>query len=236
MYVLTAADFADTGQWRLILKIRPDGLEACLENTLHKEIEPQPLCKVEWASDYGSVCKKIEETVYNNPRLLDDFATRVILYEARTLFIPKDIAEATAGSEEELYKKIYDAEAPDIMSDTNEEITAVWSAPPGVKSFLLRTFPGARITCNLMDNLRELKKKINEDPLERDKGLGENRITLMEDIREKDVDLILMQGTQLLSAATHNYQTDEDINKLENSLLAAYDLGREDLEIYRQNK
>ena len=48
MYQLTAADFADTGQWRLLLKIGVTGLEAYLENTLHPGIEPQLFCNAKW--------------------------------------------------------------------------------------------------------------------------------------------------------------------------------------------
>ena len=158
MYTLTAADFADTGQWRLFLKIGIKGLEGYLENTEHPEIGPQPLCNVEWELNRDKLRQNIEDAVYGNPRLLDDFATRVILYDPRTLFIPTAVADEAVGAEEELYKKVYAAENADIMTDRDRDLTAAWSLAPGVKSFLMRTFPGARITCNLMDSVRELRK------------------------------------------------------------------------------
>ncbi len=37
---LTAADFADTGQWRLIVRIYRGGISAHLENTLHEGLSP----------------------------------------------------------------------------------------------------------------------------------------------------------------------------------------------------
>ena len=209
MYTLTAADFADTGQWRLLLKIGVTGLEALLENTLHPEIEPQALCTAKWDLNKDMLRKNIEDAVYNNPRLLDDFATKIILYDPRTLFIPTEIAEETAGAEEELYKKVYTAEEPDIMTDFDKDLTAAWSLAPGVKSFLMRTFPGARITCNLMELVRNLRKK-NEG------------LTLYALARDGEVDIILLDGENLISASTHEWNHTDDIAYLALNLLEVY--------------
>ena len=209
MYQLTAADFADTGQWRLLLKIGVTGLEAFLENTLHPEIEPQPLCTAQWELNRDRLRKNIEEAVYSNPRLLDDFATRIILYDPRTLFIPTVLAEESAGAEEEIYKKVFTAEEQDIMTDFDRDITAAWSLAPGVKSFLLRTFPGARITCNLMERVRNLRKK-NEG------------LSLFVLARKGETDIILLEGSNLISASTHEWNHSDDIAYLVLNLLDVY--------------
>lgn len=209
MYQLTAADFADTGQWRLLLKIGVTGLEAFLENTLHPEIEPQPLCNVTWDLNRDMLKKNIEDAVYSNPRLLDDFATRVILYDPCTLFIPSEIAEERAGAEEELYKKVYTAEDADIMTDFDRDITAAWSLAPGIKSFLTRTFPGARITCNLMEKVRNLRKD-NSD------------LSLHVFARKGETDVILLDGKKLISASTHEWSHLDDIAYLALNLLDVY--------------
>ena len=209
MYTLTAADFADTGQWRLLLKIGVTGLEALLENTLHPEIEPQPLCMAKWDLNKDMLRKNIEEAVYNNPRLLDDFATKIILFDPRTLFIPTEIAEESAGNEEELYKKVYTAEEADIMIDFDKDITAAWSLAPGIKSFLMRTFPGARITCNLMELVRNLRKN--------NQGL-----TLYAFSRTGETDIILLDDDNLISASTHEWHHVDDIAYLAINLLDVY--------------
>lgn len=209
VYTLTAADFADTGQWRLLLKIGVTGLEAFLENTLHPEIEPQTLCTAKWEFNKDKLRENIENAVYNNPRLLDDFATRIILYDPRSLFIPTEIAEESAGAEEELYKKVYTAEDADIMTDFDRDLTAVWSLAPGVKSFLMRTFPGARITCNLMELVRNLRKS--------NQGL-----TLYAIARDEEADIILMNGSDLISASTHEWHHVDDIAYLVMNLLDVY--------------
>lgn len=209
MYQLTAADFADTGQWRLLLNIGVTRLEAFLENTLHPELDIQPLCHAEWELNKDELRKNIEEAVYNNPRLLDDFATRIVLYDPRTLFIPTEIAEEKAGAEEEIYKKIYPADDADIMTDFDRDLTVAWSLAPGVKSFLMRTFPGARITCNLMDRVRDLRKQ--------NKGLY---LYIM--ARKEEADLILLDDNNLISASTHEWRHPDDLAYLAFNLLEVY--------------
>ena len=226
MYNLTAADFADTGQWRLLLNIYGDGMEAFLENTLHPDIELQKLCKVEWDPRNDSLCRNLEEAVYNNPRLLDDFATRIVVFDPRTLFIPKSLAEESAGSEEELYQKIYKASAKDVMFDSEGDITAVWCLAPGVKSFLMRTFPGARISCNLLEKIRTERKRLKD--LGRDADTPETaedgEMKVIKEVRDGEVDLILMKGTSLISASTHPYSSWEEIENLITNLKTAYRL------------
>ena len=226
MYTLTAADFADTGQWRLLLNIGFNGLEAFLENTLHSGIEPQELCHVEWNVDRREVCKQLEEAVYNNPRLLDDFATRIVIFDSHAMFIPKDIAEESAGSEQELYRKLYDVEARDVMTDSYADVTSVWSLAPDVKNFLMRTFPGARITCSLMAAFRRAheEKNLLDD---------ENEPVLFEEVRLSDVDMLLFKGKQLLSASTHSYSKEKDIRELEKKIARAYGFDHEIMKIHK---
>lgn len=195
---LTAADFADTGQWRLLIRIRKDGMSAHLENTIRKEIEPQLLFSKTWNSADERLLENIENTVYDNPRVLDDFATRIILYDPCTLFSPTELIEETEGSEENFHTTVYPCEPADVMSDTDSDITATYSMAPGVKSFLYRTFPGSRITSNLMDEVRHLRKD----------NLG---LSLYVNIREGEADYIFLEDKNLLSASTHVWRDLADV-------------------------
>lgn len=60
---LTVADFADTGQWRLILKIFNTGIVAYLENTIHTDLEPQMLFSTQWRQTGQSVAQYRECSV-----------------------------------------------------------------------------------------------------------------------------------------------------------------------------
>lgn len=210
MYKLTAADFADTGQWRLLLNISTTGLDAFLENVMNPEIELQALCSVNWEQDKDRLLQNIEDAVYNNPRLLDDFSTRIVLFDSHTLFIPTEIAEKTSEAENDLYKKVYTAENRDIMTDTDSDITAVWSMAPGIKSFLMRTFPGALITSNLMNKVKTLRNN--------SKGIQLHAIA-----RKGEVDIILIDNNRLISASTHEWMSSDDIAFLLLNLLDIYD-------------
>ncbi|MCH5239065.1 MAG: DUF3822 family protein [Muribaculaceae bacterium] len=218
MYQLTAADFADTGQWRLILNIGLSGLQAELNNTIHPELPPQPLCNVSWQPDKEKLRENIEEAIYNNPRLLDDFATTITIFDPLTLFIPTDIAEEKNSAEEDLYKKVFPSLDEDIMNDRDNDITAVWSLAPGVKSLLLRSFPGARITCNLMQLVKRLRK-------------SNARLSLFLNNRGNEIDLILLDANRLISASTHPVSNQENIDEMVERLLSAYAVSKERVNI-----
>lgn len=217
--MITAADFADTGQWRLLLKIGYKGLEAFLENTIHPELEPQLMCRAEWDLNKDKLRQNIEDAVYANPRLLDDFATRIILFDPRTLFIPTHLAEEAPGREEELYKKVYVADDCDIMTDRDKDITAAWSMAPGIKSFLMRSFPGARISSNLMETVRQLRK-------------SNTGLSLYALARPDETDIILLDDGNLISASTHEWSHPDDIAYLVLNLLEIYGYKLKDTTVF----
>lgn len=195
---LTAADFADTGQWRLILKIFPSGMSAHLENTIHTDLEPQLLFSTQWEVDGANLLRNIENAVYDHPRVLDDFSARIIIYERKVLFMPTELIEETEGAEESYYTSVFEAESADVMTDTDRDITVAYAPAPGLRGFLSRTFPGARIGCNLMDVLRK----------QRDSGEG---IRLAVTVREEEADYVLLDGRNLVSASTHGWSAPADI-------------------------
>ena len=217
MYTLTAADFADTGQWRLLIEIECTGLKAWLENTLHKDVPLQPLCTVKWDINKDLLRTNIEDAVYSNPRLLDDFAARIILFDPRTLFIPSEVAEEEYD-ESSIYRKVYTAEPSDVMTARDADITAAWSMAPGIKNFLMRTFPGSVITCNLLEKVRNARKK--------SEGL-----TLFVYGRHPEVDLILLDGRNLVSASTHEWRRPDDVAYLSLNLIDVYHHKLKDVKI-----
>lgn len=195
---LTAADFADTGQWRLILKIYMSGMVAHLENTLHPDIEPQLLFSSGWEADAANQLRNIENAVYDHPRVLDDFSAKIIIFDRRCVFIPTEIAEDGEGPEETIYTSLYESNPEDVITDTDGDVTVAYSPAPGLKGFLSRTFPGARIECNLMEQLRKYRKE------------GEGK-RLYVTVREDEADFILIDGRNLISASTHGWTAGGDI-------------------------
>ncbi len=199
MTTLTVADFADTGQWRLIVEIHLSEMKALLENTLHPDVGAQQLFCVKWDADRETLLRHIENAVYDNPRVLDDFSARIILFDRRTLFIPTGVVADSEGAEEEIFTALYpETEPADIITETDADITAAYTMAPGLKAFLGRTFPGARIVANLMEQVR----------LGRREGSGPRMIVTQ---REREADFILLDDDRLISASTHSVSTDDDV-------------------------
>lgn len=195
MRQLTAADFADTGQWRLRINIYPDGMDAGLENMLYDDVGLQQLFESKWETD-GSFLSNLENAVYEHPRVLDDFAAKIVIYDRKTLFIPTRLADETEGSEEDYYMSFYEVEPADIMTDIDRDLTAAWSPGKGIRSFLLRTFPGALVTCNLMDRVKT-KRKLNIN--------GGKCLYVIR--RDGETDFVALDGSKLLGAVTHSTDT-----------------------------
>lgn len=225
MTTLTVADFADTGQWRLIVNIYTTGMSAFLENTLHSDVEPQQLFSVRWEKDPDSLLDHIENAVYDNPRLLDDFSARVVLFDRRTLFIPTRVAEENEGSEEEIYKSVYGGEEADVICETDGDLTAASSMTPGLKGFLYRTFPGARISTNLMSKVSELKRQ--------NSGNGK-RMFVTERESLSEADFILLDGHSLISASTHPASGKEDIIYHVYNIITSYGIDPAEVEMPEQ--
>lgn len=223
MYKLTPADYADTGQWRLLINLRNDGLEAFLENTLHPETESLPLCEAKWEKNPQKLKANIEETVYSNPRLLDDFATSIRIFEPHVIFIPKDIAESGPESEADIYRKIYPADSGDIMWGHCKDICGVWSLAPGVNSFLLRTFPGSRISVNLLEAVKDAINNPIKDHA-------------MVNVRNDESDLVITFDGRLIVASTHPFADPEKVASLLLNSLDIYGIPLERIHVNVEGK
>lgn len=209
MTTLTAADYADTGQWRLILRIAPTWISAFLENTVHDDVPPSELFTGRWEDNPDTLLQNIENAVYDNPRVLDDFSARIEIFATRTLFIPTAMIEDQEDVEEALYNAVYSSKPEDIMYGVDRDITAAYSLTPGLKGFLNRTFPGARVENNLMRQVRLYRQQ------------GEGR-RLFITVRDKEADFILLEGNGLMSASTHGWAAGADIVYLALNLLDVY--------------
>ena len=71
--ILTPADFADTGQWRLLINIADEGMCAFLRHISDREKPIVEMFRTNWtSSDPASLLKNIDNAVYDHPGLLDD--------------------------------------------------------------------------------------------------------------------------------------------------------------------
>lgn len=222
MTTLTAADYADTGQWRLIVRIFSYGMSAHLENTLHDDVEPQLLFSTSWDENEGNILRNIENAVYDHPRVLDDFSARVEIYDRRTLFMPTELLTETEGIEDHYYTSVYNANEADVMCQTDGDITAAFTLAPGLKGFLVRTFPGARIVCNLMQQVSQIRK-------------GSKGLNMKISSRKDEADFILLNGRELISASTHFTGAPTDIVYHAFNIMNAYEINPKDVAVMSED-
>jgi len=216
MTTLTAADYADTGQWRLIVKIGAGGISAHLENTIHRDVDLQELFSTGWEEGSGSLLEHIENAVYDHPRVLDDFSARIVIFDRKAMFMPTELLLETEGAEETYYTSVYGSDGSDVMCESDKDVTAAFMLAPGLKGFLSRTFPGARVGCNLMQKVRDCRRK------------GEGK-RLSISLREIEADFVMVDGWNLLSASTHSWNTGDDIAYYAFNLMNVYGVDPKDV-------
>lgn len=146
--ILTPADFADTGQWRLIMYVATDGIGAVLRHVSDISRPAVQLFAEHWQDLKGkALLEKIENSIYEHPGVLDDYATEIIVSPTCLTWIPTEIIENVDYAEETIFDEMFpDAE---VMVDRIGEITALYSLANGFDGFIARTIPGARIRCDL---------------------------------------------------------------------------------------
>lgn len=139
--------FADTGLWKLVVSVRDNGISAFAVNTLDPEVKPFFLFDKDWQEDEGALLENIETAIYENPRILDDFATHIVVETSRVLWIP-----AALTDDEEFnasyYTDVFPCREEDIRADFGGEEVAVYSLAAGLNGFLQRTLPGCRVSCS----------------------------------------------------------------------------------------
>lgn len=141
----SAAELADTGRWHLVVRIGERGAEAWL-NYIVDTSRPNRLFAIEF-DDSETPIEQLERAVYDNPRVLDDFSTDVIIETDHVLWVPKTAEEPETINimAETLWPKL----AADVLTDRTGAEVCHFVLTPGLATCMQRTFPGARVVCGL---------------------------------------------------------------------------------------
>ena len=208
---IALGSFVDTGHWKLLLTITADGMVGLIKNIQQTNKNPLLLFRNNWNADEGESLKNVENTVYENPRMLDDFATQIIIEAPKSLWIPSKFAEEDEY-DDKYFTKVYKALPEDIFADFYDEEICLFTLMPGLKSFLSRTLPGCRISSHIAILKEYYQAKIK----------GGNYIFL--DIRDKAIDILAFSNKKFLSAATHPCEDFEELRYRILLLADAYNL------------
>lgn len=211
------SDLMDTGQWHLAVDISRHGFGAWLLPDESLGASPRVIIRTSWHPSDEGLLKRIEDAVYDNPTVLDDYSADIIVESDRQLWLPASLYP-TDDDCADAYIYIYGGDILDVMVNDLGNVKCAFMLTPGLKSFMQRSFPGARIWSQ-----QALLKEASVQPHEAFKCLL--------DVRQSTFDLILFRRGELLSASTHLWKTDTDIAYMLLNILQTYDAPTPETEI-----
>lgn len=209
---------SDPSEWRLVCVITATGLEAYLRNLEDPTAEVECLLRESWGKT-ENILKELENAVYDNPQLLDDFSTDMAIVSERTLWVPREVMESSDDMCDSYFTELFGGEQDDIMRDYLGDKVCMYTLTPGLRAFLDRTFPGARIRNQQSVIVARFGDRIADMP----------RIYI--DIREGEADFIAFEDTRLLTAVTHDWRSIEDIQYHLFNIMDVYGLDRRHIHI-----
>lgn len=186
--------------WRLVLGIDEDKLNYIVytpaqENSLMTG-------EVTFNKDSIGYLKSVENAVYDNPLLLNDFGhVTVAVRSGRFILLPPDVA-----ADEELMKQAFSAAMPDVEGDLahchlpGNNINIAFELPKGLLSFLQRTFNMPVITHHL--------HALCEHALELNRSSETARMYLH--VESQVMDAVVFKGDKLVFANSFNYTQEQD--------------------------
>lgn len=211
------SDFLDTGQWHLAVDISKHSFGAWLLPDESVGAAPRVITNVSWQPSEEGLLAKIEDTVYDNPTVLDDYSADIIVECDRQLWLPASLYPTDEDCAD-AYTTVYGGDILDVMVNDLGEYKCAFMLIPGLKSFMQRSFPGARIWSQ-----QTLLKEASRQPHEAFKCLL--------DIRQDSIDIILLCRGELLSASTHLWKTETDICYVILNILQTYEAASTETEI-----
>ena len=210
-------DLLDTGQWHLTVDISKHGLGAWLIPDDSLDTSPREIIRLAWQPSDEGLLEKIENAVYDNPMVLDDYSADIIVESDRQIWLPTSLYPTDEDCAD-AYTSVYGGDILDVMVNDLSSEKCAFMLTPGLKSFMQRSFPGARIWSQ-----QALLMDASIHPQESFKCLI--------DIRQSSFDIILFCRGELQSASTHLWKSETDIAYILLNILQTYDAPTPETEI-----
>lgn len=209
----------DTAEWHLVIYISESGISAYLKQ-IENPLEPiVTMFSKEWKCDDGSLLSNIENAVYDNPQLLDDFSTDVVICSPRSIWVPASVSD-DRDSCAVLYNRVYAGnEAEDLFIDDLGEMKNIAYLCSGLAPFLRRTLSGSRIRTQQGILASRLSER------------GADMPRLYVDLYGDKADMLLFDGRKLLLGATHSWREQNDIVYHVLNIIDVYGLDREKVQV-----
>ena len=131
--------YADPRRYNLILTLGAGRLQAWFEPYGTRTEAPVLAITSTWTPQPEQTLKQIENAVYDNSLLLEDYDCRLLLDTPQQLLFPP---EAPRQLIEEAMKRFYDVAPGDIFTRPLGDAVIAFSLCTGLRAFLGRTFAG----------------------------------------------------------------------------------------------
>lgn len=132
-------DFSDRRVWRLLLSLGMDSLKAIFYNIENQNCVPY-LCR-QWHLHGPEILPAIEDAVYQDPLILDDYRTTILLRPQATVLVPPGFVDVDdRGAVVKAFDGLGIPENPDVWVEDMAGAVSLFYTPGGLKDFLGRTF------------------------------------------------------------------------------------------------
>lgn len=205
IFNLGNASLTDTGQWKLIVDISATGIDAILKNVEYDDTPLVPLFRQNWEENNRELLEKIETSIYDNPRILEDFATLIIVTTPKSLWIPA-VETEDEEFDDKLFTAVYPASREDISADFDGDEVCLYTLVPGLNSFLHRTLPGCRVSSQL-SLAKEMFERIEASRDDR----REKSSSFYTVIREGNADIFFFRDGKFQNGVSHEWRTLSDL-------------------------
>ncbi|MDE5585484.1 MAG: DUF3822 family protein [Muribaculaceae bacterium] len=203
------SDLLDTGQWHLAVDISRHGFGAWLIPDASLGKPPRAIIREVWHPSEEGLLGRIEDAVFDNPTVLDDYSADIIVESDRQLWLPS-LLYPTDEDCAEAYVSIYGGDLLDVMVNDLGKEKCAFMLTPGLRAFMQRSFPGARIWSQ-----QSLLKDAASHPHE--------SFNCIVDVRESSFDIILFRRGELQCASTHIWKNETDIAYVMLNILQTYE-------------
>lgn len=204
--------YADPRRYNLILSLGDGRLQGWF--VPYGRHDTAPVCGVfvNWTPQPDVLLRHIENAVYDNPVLLEDYECCLLIDTPRLLLFPP---QAPVSLIESAMNRFYAAEATDVFVRRMGDAQVAFTLCAGLRSFLGRTFAG-------------VEPMLRIEPLARRFGADRSapgRVRVYADIDAPYLHLLAYSGSRLLHASTHRATTTDDAAYFILSLWQQLDLG-----------
>ncbi|MBD5203846.1 MAG: DUF3822 family protein [Bacteroidales bacterium] len=199
-HITGAPDLSDTGQWRLIIYLAKRGMSAWIKSTEDPTARVGHLFTSAWEHSEETLLRNIENTVYDHPRILDDYSADIIIETEKCLWVPAALTgENPEAKCEEWFTQVWAGTENQFLTDECGDKLCLHLLADGLKDFLSRTFAGTRISSHQTQLVRNLAGRAADDT------------RTYVDIRDHEADFVIFSGKNLLVCVTKEWYSESDI-------------------------